>query len=1234
MTLGKPDTLKSYFRAITPVVRAKLNIKIAQHMTSTGMIEHYLKCWRSSESKEWFTGIVNPEHPTVDELANLHGFMLLWLDDTRNSFSSPFRHTKGANIISFGEGISFNHENLHQWRKVLLDKLILDDYALSVGGGSVGLALRLGRGVCLRDTVRDTRGSVSTEDFLSRNFSYIGIPIRRDVDYDAGHHNPVLIFSLLFPARGAWHDEDSRNCCASESADGIDHCLYNKIMDFCDTELKPLAMIAVDNLESRTYERKVREIAELGDEGFTGTALRSKLLDKLVQKQVVSGAPVSNGGASGGDEIDRDLLGFRVAGLFEGSGKDGGPNAQQIRSNLDDVIERTCKNTYASSYLAIGDSVSAGDNTPKHPTDIFAASLSTRSVPLSILFSDGCKLVYIPVEGQSALTVSEPIRAFWESVTACSNVPPAELRRADATGLNIGLIKWADTVLTLGAELLVNKLVACSYPYADASFEFLLSVAPSETKNLRSLFEKLPTSIATLAFMTKPEAFGLSDIVVHSAEISKRINEEFFELPFSRRTLFGLVTALKHAGKLSGETSVQVIVSQNQGVAIPEKPLRCETWLTGIHNTFYDLGAMSAVTDQSVLRRWYSDIALVPKAWSISCVNSSTYKAELSLFNDSVLFSVILTECPANTDIQHTLSAAKKFRAELAMAVKENAWSLQGFNNRESEPSANPFSEQLAEIISALETNGCGYVENKKECFPFATKILKDWCVSSTKHACENNCHFVHLIKQVVACAEKLANVQGIDAIALGINSYLIVPLLVSAKAGSVAVVHGFLLLGSAKREYDTVSLVTYSSSQLQVVRFAADYLELTIGQEKQADASVKEKAIADAVRHLEGIVPEVRSLIEDITEMKWRAERIGRKISPASYGVFAYDSETADLFATNTLLDVVFCDANFHPAIRRQSEIHKLMENIDSVWEQSYSLTIGPAGKKSGATLVLETLHRVVDVASLECLADTWAKYQIVFFILGLSRGNEVLKVLGRYKYKTPEEIDNKCIAKLYNAAKLVFHRLHAPGDDINSVYTVQLLAAFAAAKNVTVSCISDANAGNNIIATDPDARLITKFAECITNTDWVSERDACDSCKWMIGGPAKAFLAAISQFVNVELRRDEITASVKNKHANYLNATVTIANDHLELVIKCNGEFNENNLHYQDVGLSGQPYHGLTQCFLTLRQSFRGDESALWAFNHGPIAPEPKSSSATTDDTPNYQFTFRMPKDRRLGR
>lgn len=199
----------------------------------------------------------------IELVVAMHGMWVFVWNDQYSSFrfmrSSVRDDDQTDGRIWFGSGLCYNTAEA-PFRRMFL-KSLLDGYELRPGQGTVGLSLRAGCAVCLRNTIIDLRGSVPFEDEVIGNKSYCGIPIfpQGATAGSAGEEYPISHFGVFFPVPDAWHPGEC-------SYEGGGECFMRFLEKFVRVNVAPLIRNAHDHIASLSFKNRFRRIASIQKE--------------------------------------------------------------------------------------------------------------------------------------------------------------------------------------------------------------------------------------------------------------------------------------------------------------------------------------------------------------------------------------------------------------------------------------------------------------------------------------------------------------------------------------------------------------------------------------------------------------------------------------------------------------------------------------------------------------------------------------------------------------------------------------------------------------------------------------------------------------------------------------------------------------------------------------------------------------------------------------------------------
>ena len=1142
--------LKLYWKKMSGYLRGELNALINEHLKDPTILQNYQKVWAHT------TGEAESE-ARVETLIAAHGYWLLWYDDARNEFCFPKELVDPKEPIVFGEEKDENGNKFYEWDSSAKERYIKTafkrGYNLESGAGSAGLGVRLNSGVCLRDTIRDTRGSVAFEDLLSSNFSFIGIPICREEENKqlgtmTGSGKPFVFFCLLFPRRGAWHDDVS-SCCRDGKKQT---CFYENIVNFCMDKVKPVAEIAYELLELRAHQAKVENLSDLEEYVITGN-FRGAVLSKFV-------TPIY-------EDYDkkRDLLGFRTAVLFEANkGNDNIDTAMKIEKLID-----LRKQHFESSYYTLESDQIIKETVSRIYSINPKLTCNTYSMKLGVdaqLKTKLCLDVELAIdikyfeENEKKLDLGF-FDEYYKKLLDTAHPWPSSPINGSFIDEAIEDIKWVELVQEKICQAIADFMVGD--PDYFNNINLLLQKA---LKNKYSPINWPPNlkNVFTLVLITTTEKWR---VILNGG--SERFAYEMEKMPHTRHTIFRLMTALEASGKLPEKSKDMIVLTTKQNL------YRLKSEAYSPDNTdepnIIDCGARTALSHTKLLGTWEE---------SEAC-NAGNDNTTINIRNEGSNQYLITIG-----DHSFLVEKSGTIKKGLGFATSKNLTGLKGGEN----PENLSVTEQTRSFFESI----CNFFtkhkeEIKKDCPPCLSQIAGKWYATWSKHTCSYT--FIDNLLGEVCIRRELEAIHG-EALSVGVNSFIISPLWIDGR------LYGFLVLGSPQREYDTAKRIRYSKQQLNAVRTICDYLKLAISLEIKSDQALLDKANADRVKHLAGIEPEIRKLIDDVNQMKRAAERVANKIAPAQHGVFSYDSETVKLFRPKgeftVELDVTGADEidklnkwqeifkNYD--LKRPPEcagrIKKLLEDSSNIidgteWAPSLSLRIQEGSRvASSAQWPFRSVHNPKEIQYIK-----WNdSYRPMLYALGLSRGNNLMKAFGKYFPNALEATEEKtrsvAARNLFDAAKQIFHRLHFPGDDLNCVYHNQLLAALYVGKRQKIKNKSID------ITIDSYSDLIEYMATANENSE----------LKWKLKGSVTVFVPALHQFcselsdpgrvslLETRVEWDDIKCAVNMVATNY-------------------NMFNPSKLHRNETSVvktDTDSEHGVTKAVISLEnclQSYLSD-------------------------------------------
>lgn len=1135
-------SLENYWQVTSFFLRAELDKIITNYLKKDHEIcSHYKGIWELKENfeegeRDWKK--LSPEK----QIVAAHGFWMLWYDDARNEFCFPDGLVDREKPIYFGEHYPWNKAAKDLYR----DTAVAKGYNLASGAGSLGLGVRLNTGVCLRDTIRDIRGSVAFEDILSSNYSFIGVPLYRSehteqLDGQDSSGKPFVVFCLLFPLRGAWHD-DSKSCCIKDNKAG---CFFSKIKNFCEDKVKPIAELAYELLELRASQKKTENLTELGNTVDEGQ-FRATVLDTFVNS-------LAKQAQNTPDAVrERDLLGFKTAALFEKGKTEAEQPACISVENLKELrfqhLESSYHETDENKLLPL-----IKELFPESAND-FPALQSFNLMLGNNPHGINIKISYLCTGSLSSADFSWFIDQYNTLIEAPHPWPTTNSAASSMIDGEIEKIKWEELVHEKVCQSIADFLVG-DINYA-AVINYLVSRPNVADKAIDRKPNTAPPLMADrkifLVMITTAEEWGL----VKQAPDSKdnRYDYELHDLQHTRRTIFRMLTALERQNALPTNSTNEI---NTTGGHWPEL-LKSEATQSQLH---IDCSAHTVLNNGKLLKSWEKTTT----GHEIIQISNVGNINEYSISIGEHLFAVSKST-PKTRGLG--ISIANSLRVKLNTQDK--------FKPREitNETTATIYKEIISFFSAKREK--CP----TDNCLPCLSKIAKNWYVTWTKplSTCQNNqCNLWELNAEDIGANLEKINQKALD---VGVNTYIISPLWVGKN------IQGFLLLGSPQREYDTPNRISFSDEQLNAVKATCDFLKLAISLEIKSKQSEKANASANQVKHLAGIEPEIRKLIEDVNKMKRAAERVANKIAPAQHGVFAYDSETIKLFRTKGCLTVelditgreklkkwkkVFATDNIKNlkkipdtcAERLQQLLNE--STLATEWNPALSLSIQEGNwVESPAQWRMKTVHENINFT-------TWDEhYRPMLYVLGLSRGNALLKAFAKYNFSS---FDNKnknvAVQKIFETAKEIFHRLHFPGNAINRITIFQILAALSGFDRK----FSFNYEFENAVSVESNLDYGGFFKSLLSN--------GIIDKQYIIHERANAFIPALNQFC-FEFMGDK---------TNINHIEVLIKSDICTINFHCNGSkhFNVDNLHRNEFSIENISEHGLTRTVIMLEKSLK---------------------------------------------
>ena len=1160
--MSKSDDLTNYWAKMSDYLRGKIDEKIRNHINENDLIESYRKAV--------ITAGLSKSDLTTDEVTALHGFWLLWYDDARNEFCFPEELVDKKEPIIFGKSIMGNDasKKITIWKKGAKERFIKTavekGYNLESGAGSAGLGVRINKGICLRDTIRDTRGSVAYEDLLSSNYSFMGIPIYREIisnnsdKRSADDGKPIVLFCFFFPARGAWHD-DSKSCCAS--TEKLGSCLYNVINSFCDKEVQPIVKTIYELLELRAYQEKVNNLSKLNMRG----EFRKEVLKNFIASS-----------SSRGGKKNRDLLGFKTALLLE---KDSGNNGILTSNMFEDLAE--LNSYHLETNFNVLSNVDVLNHIKDQWSDVNEKVILENMIPLGK--DEGQIEVSIQYFGSNTFQ-NDTFSWFCDQYSELLRVPrPWPKYPSDSTDLidqkidnAIEKIKWQELVLGKICQAIVDFMTG-SKKFAE-DIKLLLEIHNIEVPEVPTS----STNIAKIAFATTDELWKV-DV---SAIKDERLLYEIDTMSHTRVTIFRLLTALEIAKHLP-EINTTLTILTNSGHDSHDY-IKSEATISG-GSIIIDCGSLTALGYNELLCSCSSNVDPLQKMSKVEI------KEELGSYLITIgsnQFKVTKTNKDSTDNKRIGLGFAKKIET----AETNNSKVTAEPRSLEDKDLPRIFYKQCYDLFKGNKSNN----NSHSNPLPCLSEIAGNWSATWANH--EYTADIIEQFKSLIKQEDVKSELKSIhiEALKVGVNSYIISPLWIDGR------LHGLLLLGSPKREYDTAKRIRYSEQQLNAVQIICDYLRLAISLENKSKQAAEERAGADQVRHLAGIEPEIRKLIDDVNQMKRAAERVARKISPAQQGIFAYDSDTIKLFrtqghftvffdiisGTNTENKLTIWNRVLGRNVYIQSEerqvpdsfigkIAELIEAVEPRWDTNLSLQIKEGSWATPGGFPLETFHNPSDFTEHKIWNES---YGPMFILLGLARANELMIEFGKVKFETGQVDIAIKSERLFSAAKLLFHKLHVPGNALNLVHTTQLMAALSPIPNRNCSPLFVHFNGERQVK-------INYYNELV---DFVMECDKLDRY-WSISGNVNVFINALHQ-LSFELSAIPKTEKEKKERIVLSGVSISLSDNDCTIKLTCTGcgdvYFDEKKLHRselidQEKNIPSE--HGLTRAVVDLENCLK---------------------------------------------
>ena len=920
MNLNDDRKLRAFLGRVEPYIRNGIDACVRKHLNQNveGVTKHYFELFLGNKLSIEFGKSINdygeelldaviakvgdyididmadaddPKGFTknpIELLVALHGsFVMLW-DETNNCFRFPSAEVDGKesiNPIRFGDKV--------RYKKTILDEInrtFKTGYFLHVGEGSLGLSLRMGCGVCLRNTVRDTRGAVAREDMLMRNMSYIGFPVFSDENSSDGGQSakPMFLVSVFFPLADAWHSHNVG--CLSGKKLGYepkDCCLFGKLQD----DMRELGLRALELpcrfQEKLIYQKKVEQIAGLGDDSSSNAG------DVEKRRTFLRTLSIRSDEQSNSEK--RDILALHAGAIFEPVDELGNRDRWRRTAyfNMGPLLSAELSRKLPD--LA----ASEGGNAHVRPwVPVYRYLNQTDGVgfeSLSLDDEEEISLRLLLAAGQSLKSQDEFIqilKSFWLEIQTYANESADKLSVAysggkrtshDKLGLFIVRQKMVESVLAYGAECIGKALVKDEVRVSQAflSDEEACKKWAARLSDLRYRVEESKLAVWVASIVKKELRVGKTDYVLNKdrivvdgklKNIEGRIVYEFNNVPFTRKVFIRLIRAVVESASnenvRDGWVFVKTVaddVSNDKAMFILRSEV--ETFEDTGRTIIFDAGAFTALSSRRLLTGWMANVSSGIESLRFVDVKPLDLIA-ISIQPDKTLIELVLCnyesakekafdprkvedkvscaferESPADS-----VSSSRSFCLHSSKMSANKKWfedfldaGLRGMKEQENQKISEELAGQIKQALQIFSERGCGERKNGECCVPVLTRMTDKiyTCASCSGTSCPNsidnkNCAFLEknakmVLGQIVEHAYEgcLFNSEGVADIGLNVHSFF--PIVPSGDFSPSAM----MMVSSCQREYDFISRVSLSGTQLDLVHFASDYLESYIGLEK-----------------------------------------------------------------------------------------------------------------------------------------------------------------------------------------------------------------------------------------------------------------------------------------------------------------------------------------------------------------------------------------------------------------
>lgn len=658
-------------------------------------------------------------------IVNLHGFWVFTLDDTNHTFrfvrAPADRDEWGAELgsnnatkesensfrpaIHFGDHVYYKSSRKEHSDdlKIILESS-LEEYLLRPGEGSVGLGLRADRGVCLRDTVRDLRGAVGLEDCITRNLSYIGLPI---FPREAGNQSelgargrPIGHFGIFFPAPVGWHaSQGSRAewcehcmfpCVGEKEHDSI--CLFQKMLNLRQRIVQPLVAQNYQTLSDDRFKVRVAQIAGLGDDpDFQNRGVEPSKKRELFLKKVIPDKDAEQDSERRREET-LDIEDFQAAQIWERHAAIAGLSEGSISmSESATTWRQSARWKYPDLFFAslrqqlinlTADEGAAGTWSIEGPwQSLYANDFVLHLEPLGAIGTKQSILI-VQKPGAASATNGESLRLareFWKAAQAFikDSSPPESLSEfhqpscsesestlTDKFGGLVRTLKWKRLLRSHAAQCLASCFLPLGPKKKDAVWPRRLSTflfpdanvhsdLESRLKKINALPDALSVSVLGGAdFRLDPESIKTSDLL---SPLKPRLRYELTEAGHTLPVFLSLAYAASKGGMLRSATSPFASNHSPESRSVKDWniqrkdwPIQSEAYACNDQERHIDCGTETAFSIPAIWQSWCKEFAPdAPALAEIGCLD----RIDLAHEGDSIRIN--LSSSAAGTDNAH-----------------------------------------------------------------------------------------------------------------------------------------------------------------------------------------------------------------------------------------------------------------------------------------------------------------------------------------------------------------------------------------------------------------------------------------------------------------------------------------------------------------------------------------------------------------------------------------------------